>query len=390
VKDLLVTTHTPVLRSGQAMRTYGVARALAAGSRREGLTLLYVRFGADEPDASFASIDGIELRAVVPSRGAGRLLAYAGARARGLPDGFARGVSRELAAAAAKLGAEPGRGRVIADGPIAAAALAGLARKRAVIYNAHNLESGFRHEIEARSGRAQRQLRSFERGLLTRAAESWMVSAADMAAAAELCPGARLRYVPNVVDVTSIEPVATRPAQRRATFVANFAYEPNRNGLDFLLEQVFPRVWAELPDARLQLVGGGLEQAPAADARVETLGFVTDLRDAYASASCAVVPLLQGGGSPLKFVEALAYGLPVVATPRAANGLEVIDGEHCLIADGAPAFAQALVRALRGEAVELGRRGRALAQERYSIEALSRLLDDAAPAEHGHSPGTAA
>ena len=60
-----MTTHTPVLRSGQAMRTYGVARALAAGSGRDGLTLLYVRFGGDEPDASFAAIDGIELRAVV-------------------------------------------------------------------------------------------------------------------------------------------------------------------------------------------------------------------------------------------------------------------------------------------------------------------------------------
>jgi polysaccharide biosynthesis protein PslH len=390
VKDLLVTTHTPVLRSGQMMRTYGVARALAAGSGRDGLTLLYVRFGADEPDASFTAIEGVELRAVVPSRGAGRLLAYAGARARGLPDGFARGVSRELAVAAAKLAAEPSCGRVIADGPIAAAALAGLARKRPVIYNAHNLESGFRHEIETHGGRAQRQLRSFERSLLARAAESWMVSAADMAAAAELYPDARLRYVPNVVDVTSIEPVTVRAEQQRATFVANFAYEPNRIGLDFLLEHVFPRVWAELPDARLQLVGGGLKQAPSADARVETLGFVADLRDAYARASCAVVPLLQGGGSPLKFVEALAYGLPVVATPRAANGLEVIDGEHCLIADGAPAFAQALVRALRGEAVELGRHGRALAQERYSIEALSRLLDDTASADRASAPGAAA
>ena len=44
---------------------------------------------------------------------------------------------------------------------------------------------------------------------------------------------------------------------------------------------------------------------------------------------CAIVPLLQGGGTPLKFVEALAYGLPVVATPRAAAGLGV-DGEHYL------------------------------------------------------------
>ncbi len=87
-----------------------------------------------------------------------------------------------------------------------------------------------------------------------------------------------------------------------------------------------------------------------------------------------MVPLLQGGGTPLKLIEALAYGLPVVATPRAAAGLEVRDGEHCLVADGAEAFAAALVRVLRDGAPELGRRGRELAERCYSLEALRAAL----------------
>jgi hypothetical protein len=94
VSDLLVTTHTPILRSGQTMRTYGVARALAA---RSPLTLLYVRFEGDRPDEAFRSIPGIELREVVPSRGLRRLGTYARARLRGVPVGFARGISPELA-----------------------------------------------------------------------------------------------------------------------------------------------------------------------------------------------------------------------------------------------------------------------------------------------------
>jgi glycosyltransferase involved in cell wall biosynthesis len=111
-----------------------------------------------------------------------------------------------------------------------------------------------------------------------------------------------------------------------------------------------------------------------ADPRVETLGFVEDLSAAYARASCAVVPLRQGGGTPLKLIEALAYGLPVVATPRAVAGLAVRDGEHLLVADGAEAFAAALVRVLRDGAPELGVRGRRLVAERYSIEALGTLV----------------
>ena len=371
MRDLLVTTHTPVLRSGQAVRTYGVARALAA--HRE-LDLLYVRFGASEPDAAFRAIPGIALHEAVPSRGARRAGAYASARLAGVPAGFARGISSELSAQASALASAPARGRVIADGPIAAAALRSLARTHAVIYNAHNLESGFRGELEGASGREARALARFERGLLARAAESWMVSEPDLQGARALCPSATLRYVPNVVDVAAIAPVTPRQGEQRALFVANFNYEPNQGGLRFLLDQVLPLVWAQLPDARLALVGAGLETPPSADPRVEARGFVADLADAYASAACALVPLLQGGGTPLKLIEALAYGLPVIATPRAAAGLELHDGEDCLIAADAPAFAAALVRVLRDGAPELARRGRELAQERYSIEALSSML----------------
>jgi hypothetical protein len=258
VRDLLVTTHTPVLGSGRALRTYGVARALAAHGC---LDLLYVRFEAPEPDAAFRAIPRIELHEVIPSRGARRLLAYGSARLAGVPGELARGVSPELAAEVARLARAPDRGRVIADGPVAAAALARLTRKRPVIYNAHNFESGFRHELDGARGIAgARALRAFERGLLEHASESWMASEADVAAARELCPAAQLRYVPNVVDVAAIAPVQPLREERRAIFVANFAYEPNRNGLRFLLEEVLPLVWAELPDAKLAAAWKGLPQ----------------------------------------------------------------------------------------------------------------------------------
>jgi glycosyltransferase involved in cell wall biosynthesis len=372
VRDLLVTTHTPVLGSGRALRTYGIARALAAHG---GLDLLYTRFEGDTPDTAFRGIPGIELHEVAPSRGARRLVAYGTARLRGVPPALARGVSSELAAEAAHLARGSVRGRVIADGPVAAAALSRLARERPVVYNAHNFESGFRHELHGTSGvGSARARRAIERRLLEAACESWMASESDVAAARELCPTARLRYVPNVVDVAAITPVQPLQGERRAIFVANFAYEPNRNGLRFLLEEVLPQVWATLPDAKLALVGAGLEQRPSTDSRVEALGFVEDLRAAYAGACCAVVPLLQGGGTPLKLIEALAHGLPVIATPRAVAGLAVRNGEHCLVADGAEPFAEALIHVLREGAPELARHGRELAAERYSIEALSELV----------------
>lgn len=366
--DLFVTTHTPALGSGRALRTYAIVRALAA---TRPLTVLYARFGAPSPDSAFGGIEGVRLHEVVPSRSARRLLAYANARLRGVPRDFARGVSPELVSEASRLANAQGCGRVIADGPVAAAALRALAGRRRAIYNAHNLESAFRHELAAASG--LRGLASFERKLLSRAQESWMVSDADMAGARELCPKARLRLVPNAIDVTAIAPVTPAADKQSAIFVADFSYEPNRNAARFLLDEVMPLVWRRLPQAELKLVGKDLDLRPA-DGRVQALGFVEDLAGVYATASCAVVPLLQGGGTPLKLLEALAYGLPVVATSRAAAGLALRDGEHCLIADGADAFAERLAQALRGEAHGLGPAGRRLVQERYSVQALIEIL----------------
>ena len=209
-----------------------------------------------------------------------------------------------------------------------------------------------------------------------------MVSEADIAAARELCPEAQLRYVPNVVDVAAIAPVAPRSASGARSSSPTSPTSPTATACASCSRRSSRGCGRELPDARLALVGAGLEQPPSDDPRVEALGFVEDLARRLRDARrCAVVPLLQGGGTPLKFVEALAYGLPVIATPRAAAGLDVRDGEHCLLAEGAEAFAAALVaRAAR-------RRARARPQRARARR--GALLDRGAHARcsHERSPG---
>jgi glycosyltransferase involved in cell wall biosynthesis len=372
VTTVVVSPYTPALGSGRALRTYTLLRALAELGDVE---LVFARFGAAEPDAAHRAIRRLTLHPVAPSRGPARARTFAAALARGTPLGLARGVSPELCAEAERRAVGPRAARLVADGPIAAAALLPLAGRIPLTYNAHNLESAFRHSLDGARLGGRRRLARFERRLLRRAHESWMVSRGDLGGARALAPGARLRLVPNVVDVAAITPVD--PARRvgpRALFVADFRYPPNRRGLDFLAHEVMPRVWRRLPAAELDVVGRGLDRPPA-DTRVHALGFVEDLDTAYGRAACAVVPLLQGGGSPLKFVEALAYGLPVVATPRAAAGLEVRAGEHYVAGPAdADGFAAALAGALGGDATGIGAAGRALAEREYSVAALVEHL----------------
>ncbi len=374
--DLFVAVQTPVLGTGQGQRVATVLRALAATG--PGVHVLYVRFGADAPARQLTAIPALSFTAVEPSRGARRAITYALQQAAGVPRGWARSISPELIAAARRAATDPGVRRVIADGPAAMAALAGLARRRPVIYNAHNLESAYRHELAGEDLGSPSRLRRAERRLLARAAESWMVSEADLAGARELCPDAVLRLVPNVVDITTITAVAPRPDAQRVLMVADYTYEPNRNGLRFLLDEVMPRVWAARPDTVLRLVGRGLDDPAPGEPRVQAAGFVEDLDAEYGAASCAVVPLLEGGGTPFKFLEALAHGLPTVATPRAAAGLAVRAGEHYREGADGPAFAAAVIALTDGHATaeisSLAERGRALVAERYSLAALETAV----------------
>jgi glycosyltransferase involved in cell wall biosynthesis len=356
VTTLVVSSYMPVLGSGRAARTYGIVRALAA---TEPVDLLHLDFGAERPDPAYERIDGVRLHGVDASRGLRRALTYARARAGGVPKPVARGISPDLAAAAARLAG----GRVVAEDAMAAVALRRL--ERPVIYSANNLESAFR-----RDWGSPERVRTFERRLLEGAAEAWMPSRADLEGARRLAPGAELRYVPNVVDVAAIEPRRAPADPPEALLVADFRYAPNREGLDFLLGEVMPRVWQRAPELRLSVAGRGCE-APA-DPRVAVHGFVDDLDPLYERAGCALVPLLSGGGSPLKFIEALARGLPVVATPRAAAGVEAEAGRHYLEGDGAEGFAAALIAALDSQ--QLGSEARRLAEREYSIEALARRL----------------
>ncbi len=369
-RDLLITTFVPRLGTGRDLHTYATARALAA---HRPLDIAWVPYGGDEPSPEFKAIEGTTFHQISPSRALRRGVGYALRRAEGVPNPIARSFSPEIAAVTRHLASTPDRGRVIAGDINAMTALLGLARKRPIIYRAHNLESSYRDDpYDAAFG--WRPISVLERRLLARAEETWMVSHLDIEQGAELQPAARMRYVPNVVDVGAITPARRDPSARTVLMVGDFSYGPNRNGLHILVEEVMPKVWATLPSAKVRVVGRGLPAGTFSDTRVETPGYVERLSDAYDDASVVAVPLTESVGTPLKFIEAMAYGVPVVATPAAALRLAVVPGEHYRRGVDTDSFAMELVALLKDGDPEMAQNARALAEREYSIETLTRLL----------------
>ena len=375
LRDLYLTTFAPSLTTGRDMRMYACVRALAMLGP---VDLAYSPHDTDEPDDAFAAIENVEFHKIEPSRGLRRAYVYASKRLQGIPAGCCRGTSPELIAAGEALALRPDRGRVIVSDGNSATAMMPFARRRPVIYNAHNFESDYVRSPTGNHALASAAMRRYERRLIGRASEAWMVSRVDVESARELVPGACIRYVPNVVDVAAIEPRAARPSDAevgvRLLMVGDFTYTPNRSGRDLLAESVLPRVWQSLPATRLTFAGRGMEDWQPPDARIEVAGFVEDLTDLYTRADCVVVPITEGAGSPLKFIEALAFGVPVVATPKAARGLEVVAGVHYREGEDDAALAEVIVETLRDGGAGLAVEGRRLAEREYSIESLAERI----------------
>jgi glycosyltransferase involved in cell wall biosynthesis len=202
------------------------------------------------------------------------------------------------------------------------------------------------------------------------------LSAADASWLQRAIPGLRVGVVPSGIDLPAraAGSGAPAPAAPVVAFVGNYQHPPNVDAATWLANEIFPAVRRAQPAATLWLLGRAPTAAIAALGSapgVVVTGFVPDVEQRLAAATVVAVPVRLGGGLRGKCLEAWALAKAVVATPIACEGFDVIDGEHVLLAQDAPAFAAALLRCLQEPELcqRLGERARELVAARYSVAA---------------------
>jgi glycosyltransferase involved in cell wall biosynthesis len=186
----------------------------------------------------------------------------------------------------------------------------------------------------------------------------------------ELAPRTAVgRYVPNGTDVDAANP--TRPEPFRVIYTGSVRYRANREAVEYLAKDVWPDLVKRLPDAKLVVTGElplATEAAGLASLRhVNLAGLINDYRNFVASSGALAVPLRSGGGTRIKVLDALALGCPVVASPKAVEGLDLQEGTEVIVARSAAEFTDSLVSVLTDQRLrsQLARNGRQAAQ-RYS------------------------
>jgi glycosyltransferase involved in cell wall biosynthesis len=219
---------------------------------------------------------------------------------------------------------------------------------------------------------AQR-LRTCECALATKAAFATAVSEED---ARRLSP--IVSVIPHAVDTDVFRPPPPNTERNGIVFTGNLSYPPNVEAATWFVRHVFPEVRARVPEVTLRLVGDSPArsvQALTGDG-IEVTGFVPSVADALQRAGVALAPVRSGSGVKTKVLEAMACGTPVVATPEANAGIGAEDGREILLAGNTNAFAEAVVELIGdpGRAASVGAAGRALVEERFSLDVMSSIL----------------
>ncbi|MBO9664715.1 glycosyltransferase [Dokdonella sp.] len=193
-------------------------------------------------------------------------------------------------------------------------------------------------------------------------------------------PGARVEVLSNVHEVYGCR----RPfdARRDLVFVGGFQHPPNTDAVTWFVREVFPLVRAELPELNFHVIGSKVPDAirALADEHVLVHGYIEDIAPYMDGCRISVAPLRYGAGVKGKVNMAMSYGMPVVATTAAVEGMYVRAGEDVLVADEAAAFAADVVRLYRDPALwkRLSANGLANVERHFSFsaarEALRQLL----------------
>jgi len=185
-----------------------------------------------------------------------------------------------------------------------------------------------------------------ERKAICRARQAYVCSTKDRDYLRSMFRTSSVELIPNSARSGAMLPL---PEQPTLLFLGSYRYRPNAEAAEFLIDRVWPLIHQLRPDAHLIIAGAEPEKIQcrrAPSPNIEFCGFVEDLESLYRRSRVVTAPILTGGGTRIKLLEAAFYGRPMVATSVGAEGLLFQNGREIFLRDDPQSFAQACLKLL--------------------------------------------
>lgn len=221
------------------------------------------------------------------------------------------------------------------------------------VYDAHNVDSTLWDQLAIATGEAKykqyaKSALKVEMSLYKRVHMVLCCSQHDKRVLLQLNTSKiKVSVVPNGVQAFNNLNENLEAGNGTILFCGNLNYFPNEEGLIWFYKNVYTQVKSELPLVKLCILGTDRKDIKNKeiinDSSIVISGKVPQVHNCYSEAAICIAPLFTGSGTRLKILEAMKFGKPVVATGIGAEGLEVENGNHLLLADTPQAFVSCIV-----------------------------------------------
>jgi glycosyltransferase involved in cell wall biosynthesis len=255
-----------------------------------------------------------------------------------------------------------------------------------LIYRAHNVESkiwemaasrvpvGLKRVAELQAEKMKR----FEIRVLQASSAVAAVSPEDRVELQKFAPHLRSAVIPIGFDFGGVAPLASKVGGLRILFVGKLDWQPNAQGLEWFLDQVWFRFAKLKPEAEFHVVGEGASSSllkKFRDLNVAYHGRVPDLEVHYRDAKLSIVPVFFGSGTRVKIIESVRFGRPVLSTSMGAQGLE-LDSSSAYLSDNAEEWLRILVTFENADAENKAQRAFSVFKSRYdSVSVAEKFLE---------------
>lgn len=188
-----------------------------------------------------------------------------------------------------------------------------------------------------------------------------------------------IHVIPNGVDHAYFKPI-NKEKTFDVLFTGNMAYPPNVDAAQYLIKEIMPTVWKEIPNTRVMLAGA----SPAKKVKslqsknVKVTGWMDDIREAYSSARVFIAPMRIGTGLQNKLLEAMSMKIPSITTPLANDALQAKEGSEILIGSTSSELADQIIKLLKNNDFydQVAQNGYNFVHNKYSWKIATEKLNE--------------